>query len=335
MLISNSDSLKTRNLGHIETMRAFAALSVAGFHFIHYSGENGPLFNSATLKNVAVFGAQGVELFFIISGFIIPFALDQSGYKLNNYFRYLGKRLVRLFPPYLAAIAGIIIISYLLCRFVWYTEYDLNVRQTLVNIFFLGDVFPDFGWINPIFKTLKVELQFYILMGLIFPLVIRNNWWFAGISVVLMVAGILTKDHYTVLLNAPFFLVGLITWMIQKNGNNFIYFIMLILTQLMLLQYFQWEDLIVTWLGIAMLIYLPKSSRLLSLTGKISYSFYLIHGLTGGWFLYFATRNTGWLKYNWLLFFLAIIISWVGAYILYRLIEKPCLKLSAKISYEN
>lgn len=327
--------MKTRNLGHIETMRALAALAVASFHFIHYSGEGGHLFSNESLKNCAKFGAQGVELFFIISGFIIPFALDQSGYQIRNYFQYLGKRLIRLFPPYLAAIGGIIIVSYLLCRFVWYIDYDLNVRQTLVNIFFLGDVFPEFGWINPIFKTLKVELQFYILMGLIFPLVIRNKWWLTGISIAFLVLGILSKDSYTVLINAPFFLVGLITWLIQKNGNSIFYFVILILTQLMLLRYFQWEDLIVAWLGIAMLMYLPKSTRFLSLTGKISYSFYLIHGLTGGWFLYFVTRDSGFEKYNWVLFLGAILISWIGAYIMYRLIEKPCLKLSAKIKYVN
>ncbi|MBL7899753.1 MAG: acyltransferase family protein, partial [Crocinitomicaceae bacterium] len=85
--------MKTRNLGHIETMRALAALAVASFHFIHYSGESGQLFSNESLKNCAKFGAQGVELFFIISGFIIPFALDQSGYQIRNYFQYLGKRL--------------------------------------------------------------------------------------------------------------------------------------------------------------------------------------------------------------------------------------------------
>ncbi len=204
-----------------------------------------------------------------------------------------------------------------------------------MNVFFLGDVFPECGWINPIFKTLKVELQFYILMGLIFPLIVRNKWWLMSISVALLLAGIMTKDSYTVFINAPFFLVGMMTWLIQKNGNSIICFVVLILTQLMLLQYFQWEDMIVTWLGIAMLMYLPKSTRLLSLTGKISYSFYLIHGLTGGWFLYFATRGSGWEKYNWLLFVCAILISWMGAYIMYRLIERPCLKLSAKIKYVN
>ncbi|MBL7897759.1 MAG: hypothetical protein JNJ99_04425, partial [Crocinitomicaceae bacterium] len=179
------------------------------------------------------------------------------------------------------------------------------------------------------------ELQFYILMGLIFPLVIRNKWWLTGISIAFLALGILSKDSYTVLINAPFFLVGLITWLIQKNGNSIFYFVILILTQLMLLQYFQWEDMIVTWLGIAMLMYLAKSTRLLSLTGKISYSFYLIHGLTGGWFLYFATRGSGFEKYNWVLFLGAILISWIGAYIMYRLIEKPCFKLSAKIKYFN
>ena len=70
-------------------MRAIAALAVAGFHFIHFSAENGPMIRNDSLTNYANFAAPGEGLFFIISAFIIPFALDQSGYRVRNYLRYL------------------------------------------------------------------------------------------------------------------------------------------------------------------------------------------------------------------------------------------------------
>ena len=68
----------TKHIAFIETLRAFAACSVMGFHFITWNNGIGDIYWNETVKGIATYGAQGVELFYIISGFVITFALTRS-----------------------------------------------------------------------------------------------------------------------------------------------------------------------------------------------------------------------------------------------------------------
>ncbi len=51
------------------------------------------------------YGYLGVDIFFVISGFVIPWSLYRTRYAIRDYPRFLLKRNVRLYPPYLASIA--------------------------------------------------------------------------------------------------------------------------------------------------------------------------------------------------------------------------------------
>jgi peptidoglycan/LPS O-acetylase OafA/YrhL len=95
-------------------MRAIAALSVALFHFTNHVNVDTPLIASEATRNSFVYGAQGVEMFYLISGFIIPYSFYYGKYQLSDYFSYLGKRLSRLLPPYFLTIFLITLSSYLL-----------------------------------------------------------------------------------------------------------------------------------------------------------------------------------------------------------------------------
>lgn len=287
------------------------------------------------VKKVTGFGAQGVELFYAISGFIIPYALYHAKYKIAHYGKYIAKRLLRLFPPYLATIAAILAVGYFLSRFVWHTEFDIHFKQLLVNVLFIADLFPEYGWINPIFATLEVELQFYILIGLLFPLFLKGRYWTIGISLVLLLACIFTREFDTVFVNCPYFLIGLIAFQIREFGFKIEHLFVLAAIFICLFQYFQIEDLAAAALAFSLLLWLPKNIRFLQFTGKISYSYYLVHGLFGGWFLYFTKDTNLWINYSWLMIIFALAISWLGAWVMYLLIEKPCIKLSSKITYHG
>ena len=73
----------------IESLVMLRGIASLGVCFLHFTGT----VNSAFLKELGHYGGQGVYLFFIISAFIIPHAMQRSAYRVNDYFRFLLPRM--------------------------------------------------------------------------------------------------------------------------------------------------------------------------------------------------------------------------------------------------
>jgi exopolysaccharide production protein ExoZ len=331
-------------LNHIESIRGTAALAVCLYHFTNFYGESTFLLNESS-RGMFKFGAQAVEIFYIVSGFIIPYAFYKGRYKIKNYFKYLAKRTFRLIPPYLITIALIILVSWYITTQVWIGDYNIEWRNVGANAFFIVDLiqhnaellahFPDNAWINPVFRTLKVEFQFYIIIGLLFPLINRHTAFLLGITVIMLALGIYAIPHNNVFVYAPSFLIGIAAFYIFEKGWNWVYATMLGLCLLSLANFYILPDLITGIAGFAALLWLPRKMKFLKLTGKISYSFYLIHGLIGGNFLYFNVDSYLFQNYPYLMVIFALLLSWIGAFLIYFCIEKPSIRISKKIRYKS
>lgn len=337
--------MNKKHLNHIESLRAFAALSVAIFHFTNYYNGFDFLVESEAQRSVFRYGAQGVEMFYMVSGFIIPYSLYKSRYQLKHYFHYLGKRLSRLLPPYFITIGLIVLIGFGLTTYLWGGVYDLKIKQIIANAFFavdfiaafdsLAGYFPDNTWMNPIFETLKVELQFYLLIGLLFPLINKNRWVLILLTLIWLYAGIETSSANTVLVHGPYFLLGLAGFFIFEEGWNKTSITVAVLALTSLFFYYIPQDFIVAILTFAFILFVPSGFRFLNLTGRISYSYYLTHGLTGSWFLYFTFDTPLAQDYPYLMVIFALLISWIGAFVMYNGIEKPSMLISKRIKYKN
>ena len=86
----------------VNALRGLAALWVAWYHV---TGLLQP--ESSLLATLGRYGFMGVQVFFVVSGFVIPYALHRAHYELPQFPRFLAKRLLRLHPPYLAVVATI------------------------------------------------------------------------------------------------------------------------------------------------------------------------------------------------------------------------------------
>ena len=53
------------------------------------------------LAPIGAYGWLGVDVFFVISGFIVPYAMLRAGYTLSAWPTFILKRLIRVEPPYL------------------------------------------------------------------------------------------------------------------------------------------------------------------------------------------------------------------------------------------
>src|ERR1700712_4724969 len=90
---------ETTELKSIEFLRGIASAMVCFFHLS--CGNPEFLSDNNLLKRIGSIGWSGVEIFFVISGFVIPYAMYKKQYNINNFFSFLRKRIIRIEPPYL------------------------------------------------------------------------------------------------------------------------------------------------------------------------------------------------------------------------------------------
>jgi peptidoglycan/LPS O-acetylase OafA/YrhL len=89
-------------------LRGFAALWVVSLHFIEITHALLPA--SSHLDWFAGAGANAVPLFFVLSGFILlhTYRARFEVFSWQKYFGFLGLRLARIYPAYLAALAAMV-----------------------------------------------------------------------------------------------------------------------------------------------------------------------------------------------------------------------------------
>ena len=163
-------------------------------------------------------GHVGVQLFFVISGFVIalPFAkahlFNRESPRLKNFFT---RRFLRLEPPYFINL----IVSLLLVKHLTLVKTIDMFPHLLASMFYMHNVFfSSMSTINCVAWSLEVEFQFYILAPFFTYLFTINNLYFRrGAFAFIIIAFALTKalvgDGYvlfnlSLLSQAQFFFTG-------------------------------------------------------------------------------------------------------------------------------
>src|SRR6266496_2774754 len=161
-----------RRLGTIDGLRGIAAFSVAWFHFTN----GGKLLGDGWLKSSGRYGGVGVEIFFVISGFIIPYSLYRANYRSRDFGVFLVKRVARLDPPYFADILIVLALSFLV-PFVpgFQGQYPVYTWTQLACHVGYANTIVGKPWINPVFWSLGIEFQYYLIIGAVFPLLISRR----------------------------------------------------------------------------------------------------------------------------------------------------------------
>lgn len=149
----------SRRLGNVEIIRFAAAALVVFFH-LHQRYENDfgllPELNSA----MGVFGSGGVDIFFVISGFVIGMNIANRNVTSKT---FLTARVSRIVPTYwlltcLAALLMLVFPSEFHRSFSW---QQFLGSVTFSNQFFGFDLpIVVVGW------TLNLEMIFYLLVGI-------------------------------------------------------------------------------------------------------------------------------------------------------------------------
>lgn len=278
----------------------------------------------------------GVEVFFVISGFVIPYALLGLPFKGKHYGGYLLKRLVRIEPAYLSSIILIIILNYASSLFSIYQGPPFSVSGTniLLHLGYLVEFF-DGTWMNPVYWTLAVEFQYYLIIGFLLILWNRNNKYLTIISLILFFS-LSFIPQYTVkfLRHTDIFTIGIVGAFYKKEYINKMSF--LISVGVIGLVIYLHHSYVITILSVGAILGITflntiRNFNWLIFFGNISYSLYLLHVPIGGRVINISRRFALGLTGKFFVIFIAMLISVIAAYLFYLFIEKPSHRLSRKI----
>src|SRR5579885_1375691 len=175
----DKDRQQKNNIAVLDGVRAIAALTVLDFH-VNLMTRDTHIWNPANpahtlISAIALAGASGVTLFFVLSGFLLfmPYAkalLFEGGCPSAREF-YL-RRVLRIMPGYYFALFAMI--------FIIHPEYlhpDHWRQLGLFLTFFMDSTPQTFQQLNGPFWTLAIEWQFYLLLpwlALLFALIARR-----------------------------------------------------------------------------------------------------------------------------------------------------------------
>jgi peptidoglycan/LPS O-acetylase OafA/YrhL len=278
----------------LDALRGIAALLVVFFHFTMGRSEYNTFFK---------LGTTGVDLFFVISGFVIFMSLQ----KISRGVDFVINRVSRLYPTYWASVTFtfVLLISYSIYN--GEGNLDNKLIEYLGNLtmfqFYLH--IPD---LDGPYWTLIIEMLFYISILFLF----EKKWlkYLSAIGIVLC-SGIvlLTHNYYDIsyikrIINwlpllqfLPLFFAGTTFYKIYTKTNNLVYnysiIVFCFICQIVLFPYAGRSNSFISWTEYTIMLFvyfflfiLFVNNRLTFIAnkttlffGKISYALYLIHQL--------------------------------------------------------
>jgi peptidoglycan/LPS O-acetylase OafA/YrhL len=187
-----------RHLPALDAIRGLAILAVLLFRF--GGGGFGPASSGASVVPLIDVGMRGVELFFVLSGFLITGILFDAKGNAHYFRNFYARRTVRIFPLYYAVLLLTLVVWPAVVGpsealrsaqedAAWLWLYGANVLQTWRGEWCLGSL--DHFW------SLAVEEHFYLLWPAVVCSLSRRNAMRA--CVVLFVAATLSRVAWLLL----------------------------------------------------------------------------------------------------------------------------------------
>ncbi|MEO8155931.1 MAG: acyltransferase [Rhizobacter sp.] len=285
--VTGSHAGSSHRLGGVDALRGLAAVLVVLFHFTsRYDQKFGHLTEPAFS---VPWGNLGVNLFFMVSGFVIFMTLDRVSRPMD----FVVSRFSRLYPAYWVAAA----LTFLVLTVFPELGRIVSLRQALSN----GLMFEGLFGVAPIdgaYWTLEVELLFYWGMFILANSVGLDRPWrwlgvWLGVSLVYGVAGRAgisfpyVVTNFLILPYFPYFALGMLLYL-RFKGAPFRWQVEGALGALALLDIALIDPLLRLVFAVGFVasfyvfVFVPRvaSSRTVALMarlGAISYPLYLLH----------------------------------------------------------
>lgn len=311
----------------IDSLRGIAALLVAWFHF---SGQ-GTVTSGTLLQWLGKHGHVGVEIFFAISGFVVPLAMWRNGYQLSHKWQFLAKRAARLYPPYLAAFLITLILD-AAGAFLHHKPLNTTLTECLLHLGYLPTFFG-YSWLNMAYWTLAVEAVFCGVICFLFPVIVSARWQMSCLLLLVwMIVVCAIPGSPNGLAAQSLFVPGILAFLRRTERLPMSAFVIALLVTTAFLAWQRHLDAALAGAGTALLLSLPNLNiGWFSSLGSISYSLYLIHSPIGQRARYMLPDSYDHLFGTNIEPFAALVLSLGASVIFWMFIENPATLWSSRI----
>ncbi len=332
-----SNKIDKQHINIIDFLRGIAALMVVFVHYFAFSE------NKSLIADIAGYGQHGVIIFFVISGFIIPYSLSSSRYSIRKAPQFLARRILRLNPPYYIILLATILFA-LLVRYINHQDFNTNLSISIKNVFLHLTYLVPFTkeyWYNNIFWTLAIEFQYYILIAVIYPFLELNKIVTILFMTIFSFSNYLAKLPFappgiTLINYSTPFVIGLLLFVFKTKfiTRQELIFLSIVLFFFCTQQIGE-TRMLFTFFTFMFILFIDFKFVITDFFGKISYSLYLTHAIVYQ-ILYNLSKKIVNFSIPFILetFTLLIILplAILVAYQFYLWVEVPSIKLAKKLT---
>ncbi|HEX8346793.1 MAG TPA: acyltransferase [Actinoplanes sp.] len=301
----------------LDGLRLICAVSVAGYHFgdsWRLDGVHPPAYFLPDAAPVLIYGFLGVEVFFLISGFVI--LMSSWGRTVRQ---FAASRAARIYPAFRVSVlittvvAGVLPVS----GGVPFAELP-GAGDVLVNLTMLAEPLNT-PLVDTVYWTLWVELRFYLIIACVLAAGLTDRRvkmlgtvWLAAALVMPAFPGaalseVVMPDF------APYFIAGMAMFLLRRDSSDAWSWVLLVACWLVSLHHVHLRALdlkpgfaVAVWpapvlLTMAYVVLLAVALgatdglrwRWLGVAGALSYPFYLLHQRVGYSLIRTAHAETG------------------------------------------
>ncbi len=347
----------------IDGLRGIAAMMVVFFHFNEALKDvvSFPRWVHTTLQH----GDLGVDVFFVLSGFVIPYSVRNGVHTPKYLAKFALRRSIRLDPPLWATLfLEVVLIRLVLQAYPGMGTPIPDAGQIAANAAYL-QVFLGIDSIVTVLWSLTFEVQFYLVVvgSLVILHLVRTrfdsgnliHYLASGLSVVAFAYSVLIWHE---VLPNPLrglfiqrwfqFYLGALAWLAVAGRIRLRTFVaasaFCLISALVFAEndYRFWStnaalfaSALIVWASLTQRMSKLLAGPTLQFLGKVSYSLYLLHLVTGWRFIALMKQSFGGeisVLLGTLVFAGGVAVSLVSAWAIYRVLEAPSMNLARKVT---